>query len=218
MEREEWKRGEGSTDVMKPWPVARQASDLSPLQKLLQHLAGLHYATIPCSFLSDIKGWCEFYWTPKPRANVLPSIWPIAENSRRRRMWKCTMRWGGDDVLHQSVSQQTLSQPSDCWLQGCFAFFTMYRCWGGGGSGRRGEEGLWCHGPGLHARPDGVMGTASCGLNYNAQWWGRLVLFFFWDTRLNLCVESSVFRRDEGNRRNFFAFFFAGGRREPCLP
>lgn len=214
MEREEWKRGEGSTDVMKPWPVARQASDLSPLQKLLQHLAGLHYATIPCSFLSDIKGWCEFYWTPKPRANVLPSIWPIAENSRRRRMWKCTMRWGGDDVLHQSVSQQTLSQPSDCWLQGCFAFFTMYRCWGGGGSGRRGEEGLWCHGPGLHARPDGVMGTASCGLNYNAQWWGRLVLFFFWDTRLNLCVESSVFRRDEGNRRSFFA----GGRREPCLP
>lgn len=106
---------------------------------------------------------------------------------------------GGDDVLHQSVSQQTLSQPSGCWLRGCLAFFTMYRCWGGGGSTRRDgeeevEEGLWCHRPGLHARPDGVMGTASCGLNYNAQWWERLVLFFFWDTRLNPCVEPSVFR------------------------
>lgn len=38
----------------------------------------------------------------------------------------------------------------------------------GGGWGE--EEGLRCHGPGLHARPDGVMGTASCGLNYDAQW------------------------------------------------
>lgn len=41
------------------------------------------------------------------------------------------------------------------------------------------EEGLRCHRPGLPAHPDGVMGTASCGLNYGAQRRGRLVLFFF---------------------------------------
>lgn len=36
---------------------------LSPPQQLSHHLPVLHYATFPCSFLSDIKGWCEFYWT-----------------------------------------------------------------------------------------------------------------------------------------------------------
>lgn len=151
----------------------------------------------------------------KPRVDIFPHL-AQAENSQRGGMWKCTLRRGGDDVLHQSVSQQTLSQPSDCSLQGCLGFFTMYRCWGEEkGSGWRGEEeGLWCHRPGLPAHPDGVMGTASCGLNYNAQWWGRLVLFFFWDTQLNQSVESNVFQPDEGNRWKFCV----SGRRETSLP
>lgn len=70
----------------------------------------------------------------------------------------------------------------------------------GKGGGRRGEaEGLWCHRPGPPARPDGVMGTASCGLNYNTQWRRRLGLFFFWDTQLNRCVKFNVFKPDEGH-------------------
>lgn len=37
--------------------------------------------------------------------------------------------------------------------------------------GQGGEaEGLSCHRPGLPASSDGVMGTASCGRNYNTQW------------------------------------------------
>lgn len=49
----------------------------------------------------------------------------------------------------------------------------------GEAEGEEEEEGLRCHRPGLPAHPDGVMGTASCGLNYGAQRRGRLVLFFF---------------------------------------
>lgn len=39
-------------------------------------------------------------------------------------------------------------------------------------------------------------------------------VFLLGHTRLNPCVESNVFRRDEGNRGKFSA----GGRREPRLP
>lgn len=59
---------------------------------------------------------------------------------------------------------------------GCRAVWASLQCTGAEergkkGGGRRGEEeGLECHRPGLPAHPDGVMGTASCGLNYNTQW------------------------------------------------
>lgn len=59
------------------------------------------------------------------------------------------------------------------------------------------------------------MGTASCGLNYNTQWWGRLVLFFFWDTRLNPCVEPSVF---SGEMKGIAeSSLLAGGGSRVCL-
>lgn len=119
-------RGERRCD--EPPSVAPQASDLSPLQKLLQHLAGLHYATIPCSFLSDIKGWCEFYWTPKPRADVLPSIWPIAENSRWRGMWKCTIRWGGEMMCYTRVFHNKHSHSHQA--VGCRAVWPSLQCTG----------------------------------------------------------------------------------------
>lgn len=140
-----WREGsekEESADVTRPHPAALQALNLSPPQKLLQHLPGLHYATIPCSFLSDIKGWCEFYWTQN---HVCTFSFHLARGWKQstRGNVKMYIEEGGDDVLHQSVSQQTLSQPSDFWLQGCLAFFTMYRCWGGG----RQREERWGGGP-----------------------------------------------------------------------
>lgn len=56
----EERRGAGA-DVMKPSLAVPRPSALSPPQQLSHHLPVLHYATFPCSFLSDIKGWCEFY-------------------------------------------------------------------------------------------------------------------------------------------------------------
>lgn len=116
-------------------------STLSPPQHLSHHLHFLHYATFPCSFLSDIKRMVWILLNLKPRVDILPPpTWLMAENSQRGGMWKCSLRWGEmmcyTKVFHNkhSHSHQTVS---------CRAVWASLQCTGAEERGKKRQRVKW---------------------------------------------------------------------------
>lgn len=133
-----------------------------------------HFHVVSCQIYKKRLVWILL--NLKTRVDIFPHLAQLNWGG----MLKCALKQGRDDVLHQSVSQQTLSKPSGCSLQGCLGRPTSLQYTGAEERGGNGEVRL-CSAT-EHSQStcsDGVMGTASCGLNYSTEWWRRLVLFFF---------------------------------------
>ena len=137
-EGNEWVRerrgGGGGGRCDETLSLLQSLSLLSPPQQLSHHLPVPHYATFPCSFLSDIKGWCEFYWTQNHVWTFSPT-WPCVkkkEKSARQnvKMYTEAERWCVTPKCFTTNTLKAISLLAAGLFGPTHCFFTMYRCWG----------------------------------------------------------------------------------------